>query len=325
MYIIKILIHYYNAYKLFFKEHVFIIFNLILIFIIDAIISDDEPLFEPIEWSLWQSWLLGLLIISWCAETLISSTYGNYIGRDKRVWNALYKSYWLVQLYLMASLLLITIFAIIPFYFELQSCCAVWISFWNWYNRIFMWKAISIHFVLLLFAFILQINSRWVTYSKVMIILAIIIMLLGALIYTNLTVLMFLYFTNPTTYNTNLNVDYTQLSGVPNRWGWGFSQKDHFSYHSTPTVFWYKYDFCYISSCLIIQLFFTFSYILLFIQICLVFRKFYTTKIITYTLLTYYANMIRVYFYYLASIYLLSWVSLFMMLIRNRHDFLFML
>ena len=308
-----------------FKLHSFILLNLCLIFTIDAIISDDEPLFEPIEWSLWQNWLLFLLIISWCAEVLISSTYGNYIGRDKRVWTALYKIYWLVQLYIMISLLLLTIFAIVPFYFELHSCNAVWISFWTWYNRIFLWKAISIHFILLIFAFLLQLNCRWMSYFKVLLFVILIILLLGILIYINLLVIMFLYFTNPITYNLNINIDYTQLSNGPNKWGWGSSTKDHFSYHTTPTVFWYKYDFCYASSCMIIQLFFTFSYVLLFIQMSIVFRKFYTSKIITYTLITYYANSIRIYFYYTASIYIFSVVSFIMILIRNRHDFLFML
>lgn len=303
----------------------FIILNILLIFVVDALIGDDEPLFEPIEWTLWQTWLLFILVISWLAELLISSTYGNYTGRDKRVWTALYKSYWLVQIYIMFCLLSLTIFTIVPFYFELQSCNAVWISFWNWYNRIFLWKALSIHFILLLFAFMLQINSRWINYSKVLIIMFIVIILVGLLVYTNITVIMFLYFTNPLTYNINLNLDYAQLSNVPNKWGWGMSNKDHFSYHTTPTVFWYKYDFCYIASILIIQLFFTLSYILIFFQLSLIFIKFYTTKIITYTLLTYYANIIRIYFYYTASIYIFSLISLFMIIIRNRNNFLFML
>ena len=305
------------------KSHSFILLNLIIIFIVDAIISDDEPLFEPIEWTLVQTWLLFLLVISWSAEILISSTYGNYVGRDKRVWSALYKTYWLVQLLLMTSLLLLTLFAIIPFYFELQSCNAVWISFWNWYNRIFLWKALSVHFVLLLFAFLLQLNSRWMTYKKILPIIGITIILLGILIYINISIIMFLYFTNPNTYNLNLNIDYTQLSNGPNKWGWGSKNKEHFSYHTTPTVFWYKYDFCYAAACTIIQLFFTLSYMLLFIQLIIVFKKFYTNKTISYTLLTYYANTIRLYFYYTASIYIFNLISLFMIIIRNRNDFLF--
>ena len=307
------------------KFNSYVLLNLCLIFIIDTIISDDEPLFEPIEWSIWQNLLLFILITSWCSEVLISSTYGNYVGRDKRVWAALYKSYWLVQLYIMFSLLALTLFAIVPFYFELQSCTAVWISFWNWYNRVFLWKALSIHFSLLIFAYLIQVNSRWLTYSKTLIIMCFIIILLGILIYVNILVIMFLYFTNPITYNLNLNIDYTQLSNGPNKWGWGAPTKDHFSYHTTPSIFWYKYDFCYASSCMIIQLFFTFSYVLLFVQICIIFRKFYTTKSITYTMLTYYANIIRIYFYYTASIYIFSIVSFFMIMIRNRQDFLFML
>ena len=314
------LINYINTIL---KFHIFVLINLCIIFLTDAFISDDEPLFEPIEWSLWQSWLLMVFIISWCAEIFISSIYGNYAGRDKRVWNALYKVYWLVQLYIMFSLFILTVFAIIPFYFELHNCSAIWISFWNWYNRIFLWKALTIHFVLLLCTFVLQLNIRWMAYTKTLFILALSITLLGILVYINISVIMFLYFTNPTTYNINLNIDYAQLSTGPSKWGWGSRNKDHFSYHPTPTVFWYKYDFCYAAACIIIQLFFTFSYFLLFIQLGIVLRRYYTTKLVSYTLLTYYANSIRIYFYYIASIYILGIVHLFMLIIRNRKDFLF--
>lgn len=58
----------------------------IFILFIDACLTDDEPLWEPIEWSLVQTWILFIFGFAWVAENLIVSRYGSYAGRDKRVW-----------------------------------------------------------------------------------------------------------------------------------------------------------------------------------------------------------------------------------------------
>ena len=69
--------------------------GLLVLCMVDAIIADDEPLCEPVEWSLIQSWILFIFLFAWIGENLISSRYGSYTGRDKRVWFSWYKTLFL--------------------------------------------------------------------------------------------------------------------------------------------------------------------------------------------------------------------------------------
>tara|TARA_B100000767_G_C19586053_1_gene459384 strand:+ start:548 stop:838 length:291 start_codon:yes stop_codon:yes gene_type:complete len=85
---------------------------------LDALGSDEEPLWEPVEWSMVQSWLLFTFIFAWFAEGLILSRYGGYTGRDKRVWYSLYKTYWLLEAYYILSLGAAVVCVIVPFYYE---------------------------------------------------------------------------------------------------------------------------------------------------------------------------------------------------------------
>ena len=75
----------FRFYRFTIGEGFIYIRGLFIIFFADALIADDEPLWEPVEWSLVQSWILFIFLFAWIAENLISSRYGNYTGRDKRV------------------------------------------------------------------------------------------------------------------------------------------------------------------------------------------------------------------------------------------------
>ena len=133
----QVSIYFLNIYKKTFGEGFCYIRGLFIIFFIDACITDDEPLWEPIEWSLVQTWLLFIFIFAWIAENLITSRYGNYTGRDKRVWFAWYKTFWLIELCYALSYGLAALFVIVPFYFELTYSVSFIFSWWNWYTRIF--------------------------------------------------------------------------------------------------------------------------------------------------------------------------------------------
>jgi len=37
-------------------------------------------------------------------------------------------------------------------------------------------------------------------------------------------------------------IDMIQMSHEPLKWGWGVEKRDHFTYHSSKTMFWYKND-----------------------------------------------------------------------------------
>jgi len=92
----------------------------VFLLFIDACLTDDEPLWEPIEWSLVQTWILFIFIFGWIAENLIVSRYGSYTGRDKRVWMGWYKSFWMLEIYYVINFGITACFVIVPFYFELN-------------------------------------------------------------------------------------------------------------------------------------------------------------------------------------------------------------
>ena len=49
--------------------------NLGIVLFIDSLLIDDEPLWEPLEWSLVQTWILFIFIFAWVAENLIVSRF----------------------------------------------------------------------------------------------------------------------------------------------------------------------------------------------------------------------------------------------------------
>jgi len=107
------------------------------ILFIDACLTDDEPLWEPIEWSLVQTWILFIFSFAWIAENLIVSRYGSYAGRDKRVWMAWYKTFWLIEGYYVLNYGVAVILVIVPFYFELNYNLSFIYSWWNWFSKVF--------------------------------------------------------------------------------------------------------------------------------------------------------------------------------------------
>jgi hypothetical protein len=111
--------------------------GLFFIFFIDACLTDDEPLWEPIEWSLIQTWILFIFTFAWIAENLIVSRYGSYAGRDKRVWMSWYKTFWLIEGYYMLNYGIVAIFVMVPFYFEINYNLSFVYSWWHWYSRVF--------------------------------------------------------------------------------------------------------------------------------------------------------------------------------------------
>ena len=249
-----------DLYKRTFGEGFFYLRGLFIIFFIDACVTDDEPLWEPIEWSLVQTWLLFIFIFAWIAENLITSRYGSYTGRDKRVWFAWYKSFWLIDLCYAISYGLAALFVIVPFYYELTYSLSFVFSWWNWYTRVFFFKFISIFTIIILIAHILQLNTRWLNWKKLIFFILIINFFLAYLLYTHFIMAFFGYFTDPLWYQKSRSVDYIQLSHEPLKWGWGPAKRDHFTYHKVTTVFWFKNDGPFAGAFLMIHIFFFFYY-----------------------------------------------------------------
>lgn len=299
---------------LFFKKKTFgegfiYLRGLFIIFFIDACVTDDEPLWEPLEWSLVQTWIFFIFIFAWIAENLITSRYGSYTGRDKRVWFAWYKTFWLLELWYALSYGAAALFVIVPFYYELTYNISFVYSWWNWYTRIFFFKFISLYSILLLISYFLQLNVRWLNWKKSLLLILFINFFIGYLLYTNFIISFFGYFTDPLWYQKTRFVDYIQLSHEPLKWGWGPAKRDHFTYHKVSTVFWFKNDGPFAAAFLMIHLFFFLSLFFLYFYWLVLLRRVYTTNEITYTFTTYCVSALRQFYFFFFLFYILVFIS----------------
>ena len=148
-------------------EGLFYLRGILIATFIDACLTDDEPLWEPVEWSLVQTWIMIIFIFAWIAENLISSRYGSYTGRDKRIWFSWYKTFWLVDLIYIVSYGAACLFVIVPFYHEITYSLPYVVSWWNWYSRVFFFKFISLYTIAIATALYLQINVRSLNWERV--------------------------------------------------------------------------------------------------------------------------------------------------------------
>jgi len=281
----------------------------IFVLFIDACLTDDEPLWEPIEWSLVQTWILFIFVFAWIAENLIVSRYGSYAGRDKRVWMAWYKTFWLIEFYYIINYGVTVVLVIVPFYFELNYNLSFIYSWWNWFSRIFFFKFISFYSIILLVSFWLQINARWVSFKKALFLISLVNILLGYLIYTHFIIIFFGYFTDPIWYQKTRFIDYIQLSHEPAKWGWGTSKKDHFTYHPVKTVLWFKNDGPFATSFLFCQLFLFLCLFCLFIYWVVLFRRVYSLSEVPLTYTTYCVSGLKQFFFFFLFFYVLILLS----------------
>jgi len=293
-----------NTFKRSIGDGAIYIRGLIILFAFDAMLTDDEPLWEPVEWSLLQSWILFIFAFAWIAENLITSRYGSYTGRDKRVWFAWYKTFWLIEGYYALTLAVTALFVIVPFYHEISYTLPLVVSWWNWYSRIFFFKFVSVYSLVLYLAYYLQLNLGSFYWRKSLLIILIINVFISYLIYTHCFMSFFAYFTDPNWYHKTRIVDYVQLSHEPNKWSWGTSKRDHFSYHNSRTVMWYKNDGPFASAFLLFNIFFFLCLFGLYIYWLALFRRVYATKEITFTYTTYCVSGLRQFFYYFLFLYL---------------------
>lgn len=308
-----------------FGDSFYYIRGLLFIFFIDACVTDDEPIWEPIEWSLIQTWLLFIFIFAWIAENLITSRYGSYTGRDKRVWFAWYKSFWLIELCYAVSYGLAALFVIIPFYFELNYSLSFVFSWWNWYTRVFFFKFISIFTVVILISHLLQLNLRWLNWKKLFLLILIINFFLAYLLYTHFIMTFFGYFTDPLWYRKSRSIDYIQLSHEPLKWGWGPAKRDHFSYHKVSTVFWFKNDGPFAGAFLMIHIFFFLTIFFLYFYWVTLLRRVFTTKEITYTFTIFCISSLKQFYYFFFLLYFLVFMSFIVCYWRFPIEFLWMI
>lgn len=283
--------------------------GLFVILFIDACLTDDEPLWEPIEWSLVQTWILFIFTFAWIAENLIVSRYGSYTGRDKRVWMAWYKTFWLIEGYYVINYGVVSVFVIVPFYYETNYNLSFVYSWWHWYSRVFFFKFISVFSIVILIASLLQIGARWLNWKKGLILTILVNCFLAYLLYTHFIIAFFGYFTDPVWYQKSRPIDYIQLSHEPAKWGWGSAKKDHFTYHNVKTVLWFKNDGPFASSFLLFHTFLFVCLFLTFIYWITLYRRIYSMKEVPLTFTTYCVSALKQFFYYFLMLYIFVFFS----------------
>lgn len=298
-----------NMFKRSIGEGAIYIRGLLVLFFFDACLTDDEPLWEPVEWSLVQSWLLFIFAFAWIAENLISSRFGSYTGRDKRVWFAWYKSFWLIVVYYAVTLGATALFVIIPFYHEITYSLPLVVSWWHWYSRVFFFKFISLYSIALYISYYLQLNIGSQHWRTSFLLILIVNLFLSYLLYTHFMVSFFAYFTDPNWYHSTRLTDYIQLSHEPHKWSWGNSKRDHFSYHRSTTVFWFKNDGPFAAAFLLINIMFFLSLFSMYLYWLTLLRRVYATQEITYTYTTYCVSALRQFFYSFLMLYILVFFS----------------
>ena len=277
---------------------------ILFLLFIDSCLIDDEPLWEPIEWSLVQTWILFIFIFGWISENLIVSRYGNYTGRDKRVWMGWYKTFFLIDIYYILNFGATALFVIVPFYFEINFILPFVYSWWNWYSKLFFFKFLFILNIVLFLSYVLQISIRWLNWKKILILVVLINISLSYLLYTHFMINFFGYFTDPLWYQKTRPIDYIQLSHGPSKWGWGTSKKDHFTYHTVRTVFWFKNDGPFVSAFLLFHLYIFLNLFLIYIYWIVLFRRIYSMKEVPLTYVTYCVSTLKQFFYAFLVIYL---------------------
>lgn len=312
-------------YKNTFKDGWVYIRGLFIIFFLDSIVTDDEPLWEPVEWSLVQTWILFIFIFAWIAENLITSRFGSYTGRDKRVWFAWYKTFWLIDFLYVISFGATSMFVIVPFYYELSYNISFLFSWWNWYNRVFFFKFIFLFNIIILLSNFLLINNRWLNWKKSLLFILIIIFFLSYILYTQFIITFFSYFTDSMWYQKTRFIDFIQLSHEPLKWGWGPSKRDHFTYHKVSTIFWFKNDTPFAGAFLMFNLFFFFSLFFLFFYWIILIRKTYTTKEISFTFLTYCVSSLKQFFYFFFLFFIFIFISFIVCYWRFPIEFLWII
>ncbi len=305
----NLLPYFTNFKKKIFGEAYIYLRGLCVIFFLDSLITDDEPLWEPIEWSLLQTWILFIFIFAWIAENLITSRFGSYTGRDKRVWFAWYKTFWLIELWYILSFGGAAMFVIVPFYYELTYSVSFVFSWWNWYNRIFFFKFIGTYSIIILISYVLQLNIRSSNWKKNFIFICLIFFFLSYLLYSQFIITFFSYFTDTLWYQKTRSIDYIQLSHEPLKWGWGPAKRDHFTYHKVNTVFWFKNDGPFAAAFLLINVFFFFSIFLLNIYWITLLRKTYATKELSFTFTTYCISSLKQFFFFFLLFYIFIFIS----------------
>ena len=295
--------------------------NLFILLLIDGLLFDDEPVWEPLEWSLVQSWLLFIFIFAWIAEVTFSSKYGLYSNRDKKVWLGLHKTYWLFQFWFLCNIFIIMIFITLPFYFEITYSISYLVVWWNWFNSFFFFKLTFLFSFILVLTRLVDILVRWCDYKLSVVFIFIINCLIGYLLYFTFIITFFSFFSDIDIFNKDGWLEWDGLAQGPLKWGYGTPARDHFSYHKTTLSFWFKNDPQIAGSMLFLNLFIFFYLFFLFILSLSILRTLKSNTEFTFNNWSFFLSSIKQFYFLLLFLIFLLIISLLYSLIRFPFEF----
>lgn len=302
--------------KLFQSSGVAYIRNLFILLIIDGLLFDDEPVWEPLEWSLLQTWLLFIFVFAWAAEVIFSSKYGSFTNRDKKVWMGLHKTYWLFQFWFIANLFIVMVFVTLPFYFEITYSVSYLVVWWNWFNSFFFFKITFIFSLILLLIRTASFQMRWSRAPSTLWIFFLITFLIAYLLYFNFIITFFSFFSDISSFSKTGWMEWDKLTQGPLKWGYGTASRDHFSYHKTTLSFWFKNDPQIAGSMLFLNLFFFFFFFFLFIMALSTLRTLLSNTEFTFNNITFFFSSVKQFYYLILFLVFLLAMSLLYSLIR---------
>lgn len=279
--------------KIFLLEGFVQLRNLFFILLVDGLLLDDEPLWEPLEWSVYQTWILYMYLFAWAAEVIFSSRYGSYTNRDKIVWIGLFKVYYFLLLWFTLNIIIVTIFVTMPFYFEITYSISYSVVWWNWFNSVFFFKFTFWFMIVFSLIQFLKFNLRWLEINQISLLLLPIVVILFNLFFFNAYILFFGYFSDPSEFRSSGWSNYSRIVNGPQKWGWGLDSRDHFAYHRTPTVFWFKNDPLLASSMLFLNIFLFFFLFFTILQVLAIIRVIVSSKDISYNLLLFLSSTVK--------------------------------
>ena len=241
-------------------------------FALELLLIDDEPFWEPVEWSVFSSWFLFYSAWTWFLAVYLSSRYGSYSPQDRVVWEGLYKVNIFFEFFLFFYMLFITIFVTLPFYYEVTYSVSNIVLWWSVYNmRIFLKVGLlfSVSYKILHF---LRTQLRWFGTFRLLFFLLILFIIMSVLLFFLFINFILAPISDIYSYIRRGWMGLEQLTQGPCKWGSGPSSRDHFSYHKSSTIFWFKNDPLLSGSlfffCLLFYLYVFFLYMQVFFLLC---------------------------------------------------------
>jgi len=264
-----------------------------------------------------------MYIFSWSAEVLFSSKYGSYTNRDKIVWIGLFKTYYAILAWLVANIIILTVFVTLPFYFEITYAISYSVVWWNWISSLFFFKLTTIFSFILVLLNIVKFQIRWFNNRHFYLFLVTIAVLLTHLLYFLFLSTFFGFFTDASEFKNSGWSNLSKIVNGPLKWGWGFESRDHFSTHKTPATFWYKNDPLISSSFLLFNIFLFFFLFFFLLQVMVIIRTLSSSGELSFNNLTFLYSSAKQFYYLLLMMSVLSMLSLVYQFMRFPFELLY--